>query len=161
MRKRLFIFAAATCFALSAFATPAFAEEPSLPDEPTISSEALDGNEDDLPNGSDDGPTDDSSTVGGEQEKDNGNAAPGASHDPVVGGSAGSAMTLAGTIAVQNVQAWIDTNPATSTGSATFTLDDDFTTDQGLLFTGDSTAPADSRQTFIIDAQSHNITLND
>lgn len=28
MRKRLFIFAAATCFALSAFATPAFAEEP-------------------------------------------------------------------------------------------------------------------------------------
>lgn len=40
MRKRLFIFAAATCFALSAFATPAFAEEPSLPDEPTIGSEA-------------------------------------------------------------------------------------------------------------------------
>lgn len=30
MRKRLFIFAAATCFALSAFATPAFAEEPNL-----------------------------------------------------------------------------------------------------------------------------------
>lgn len=28
MRKRLFIFAAATCFALSAFATPAFAEDP-------------------------------------------------------------------------------------------------------------------------------------
>lgn len=40
VRKRLFIFAAATCFALSAFATPAFAGEPSLPDEPTISSEA-------------------------------------------------------------------------------------------------------------------------
>ena len=197
MRKRLFIFAAATCFALSAFATPAFAGEPNLPEGPTISSEALvqsngnsnensdgnsdgnsnensDGNsngnakkdappsgsDDGLPNGSDDGPTDDSSTVGGEQEKDNGNATPGASHDPVVGGSAGSAMTLAGTIAGQNVQAWIDTNPAASTGSATFTLDDDFTTDQGLLFTGDSAAPADSRQTFIIDAQSHNITLN-
>uniref|UniRef100_UPI003FED91A0 hypothetical protein n=1 Tax=Gemmiger sp. TaxID=2049027 RepID=UPI003FED91A0 len=129
MRKRLFIFAAATCFALSAFATPAFAEGPSLPDEQTTSSEALvqsdgnsnensDGNakkdappsgsDDGLPNGSDDGPTDDSSTVGGEQEKDNGNATPGASHDPVVGGSAGSAMTLAGTIAGQNVQAWID-----------------------------------------------------
>ena len=30
LRKRLFIFAAATCFALSAFATPAFAEEPNL-----------------------------------------------------------------------------------------------------------------------------------
>ena len=30
MRKRLFIFAAATCFALSAFATPAFAEEPAV-----------------------------------------------------------------------------------------------------------------------------------
>lgn len=161
MRKRLFIFAAATCFALSAFATPAFAEEPSLPDEPTISSEAPGGSENGSHNGSDDGPTDDSSTVGGEQEKDNGNATPGASHDPVVGGSAGSAMTLAGTIAGQNVQAWIDTKPAASTGSATFTLDGDFTTDQGLLFTGDSTAPADSRQTFIIDAQSHNITLND
>lgn len=186
MRKRLFIFAAATCFALSAFATPAFAGEPNLPEGPTISSEASvqsdgnsngnpggnsDGNakkdappsgsDDGLPNGSDDGPTDDGSTVGGEQEKDNGNATPGTSHDPVAGGSAGSAMTLAGTIAVQNVQAWIDTNPATSTGSATFTLDDDFTTDQGLLFTGDSTASADSRQTFIIDAQNHNITLND
>lgn len=186
MRKRLFIFAAATCFALSAFATPAFAGEPNLTDGPTIGSEApvqsdgnsngnpggnSDGNakkdappsgsDDGLPNGSDDGPTDDGSTVGGEQEKDNGNATPGTSHDPVAGGSAGSAMTLAGTIAVQNVQAWIDTNPATSTGSATFTLDDDFTTDQGLLFTGDSTASADSRQTFIIDAQNHNITLND
>lgn len=160
MRKRLFIFAAATCFALSAFATPAFAEGPSLPDEPTIGSEASDGNEDGLLNGSDDGPTDDNSTVGGEQEKDNGNATPGANHDPVADGSAGSVMTLAGTSAVQNVQAWIDTNPAASTGSATFTLDGDFTTDQGLLFTGDSTAPADSRQTFIIDAQSHNITLN-
>lgn len=161
MRKRLFIFAAATCFALSAFATPAFAEGPSLPDEPTIGSEAPDGNEDGLLNGSDDGPTDDSSTVGGEQEKDNGNATPGANHDPVADGSAGSVMTLAGTSAVQNVQAWIDTNPAASTGRATFTLDGDFTTDQGLLFTGDSTAPADNRQTFIIDAQSHNITLND
>ncbi len=30
MRKRLFIFAAAICFALSAFATPAFAEESNL-----------------------------------------------------------------------------------------------------------------------------------
>ena len=110
MRKRLFIFAAATCFALSAFATPAFAEEPSLPDGPTICSEASGGSEDALPN---------------------------------------------------VLQAWINSNPATSTGSATFTLDGDFTTDQGLLFTGDSTAPADSRQTFIIDAQSHNITLND
>lgn len=41
MRKRLFIFAAATCFALFAFATSAFAEEPNLPEGPTISSEAL------------------------------------------------------------------------------------------------------------------------
>lgn len=196
MRKRLFIFAAATCFALSTFATPAFAEdtnlengqiisseapvqsngnsngnsdfappafagEPSLPDGQTISSEARGGSEDALHNGSDDGSTDDSSTVGGEQEKDNGNATPGASHDPVVGGSAGSAMTLAGTIAVQNVQDWINSNPASPSGSATFNLEDDFTTDQGLLFTGDPADPADSRKTFIIDAQNHNITLND
>ena len=40
MRKRLFIFAAATCFALSAFATPAFAEDTNLEDGQTISSEA-------------------------------------------------------------------------------------------------------------------------
>ena len=196
MRKRLFIFAAATCFALSTFATPAFAEdtnledgqiisseasvqsngnsngnsdfatpafaeEPSLPDGQTISSEARGGSEDALHNGSDDGSTDGSSTVGGEQEKDNGNATPGASHDPVAGGSAGSAMTLAGTIAVQNVQDWINSNPASPSGSATFTLEDDFTTDQGLLFKGDPADPADSRKTFIIDAQNHNITLND
>ena len=47
MRKRLFIFAAATCFALSTFATPAFAEDTNLENGQTISSEALvqsDGN---------------------------------------------------------------------------------------------------------------------
>ena len=37
VRKRLFIFAAATCFALSAFATPAFAEESNLTEGPTNS----------------------------------------------------------------------------------------------------------------------------
>ena len=37
MRKRLFIFAAAICFALSAFATPAFAGEPNLTEGPTNS----------------------------------------------------------------------------------------------------------------------------
>lgn len=37
VRKRLFIFAAATCFALFAFATPAFAEEPNLTEGPTNS----------------------------------------------------------------------------------------------------------------------------
>lgn len=40
MRKRLFIFAAATCFALSTFATPAFAEDTNLEDGQNISSEA-------------------------------------------------------------------------------------------------------------------------
>ena len=40
MRKRLFIFAAATCFALSTFATPAFAEDTNLENGQTISSEA-------------------------------------------------------------------------------------------------------------------------
>lgn len=61
MRKRLFIFAAATCFALSAFATPAFAGEPSLPDEPTIGSEASvqsDGNSNGNPDGNSDGNSD-------------------------------------------------------------------------------------------------------
>ena len=40
MRKRLFIFAAATCFALSTFATPAFAEDTNLENGQTINSEA-------------------------------------------------------------------------------------------------------------------------
>uniref|UniRef100_UPI0025CD57E9 hypothetical protein n=1 Tax=uncultured Gemmiger sp. TaxID=1623490 RepID=UPI0025CD57E9 len=40
MRKRLFIFAAATCFALSTFATPAFAEDTNLENGQIISSEA-------------------------------------------------------------------------------------------------------------------------
>ena len=58
MRKRLFIFAAATCFALSAFATPAFAGEPNLTDGPTIGSEApvqSDGNSNGNPGGNSDG----------------------------------------------------------------------------------------------------------
>lgn len=46
MRKRLFIFAAATCFALSAFATPAFAEEPNLTEGPTNSVVAKIGDND-------------------------------------------------------------------------------------------------------------------
>lgn len=49
MRKRLFIFAAATCFALSAFATPAFAEGTNLEDGQTISSEAPGGSDAVLP----------------------------------------------------------------------------------------------------------------
>ena len=64
MRKRLFIFAAATCFALSAFATPAFAGEPNLPEGPTISSEALvqsDGNSNGNSNGNSDENSDENS----------------------------------------------------------------------------------------------------
>ena len=67
MRKRLFIFAAATCFALSAFATPAFAGEPSLPDEPTSSSEASEQSEGNS-NGNSDGNSD-----GNSNENSNGN----------------------------------------------------------------------------------------
>ena len=62
MRKRLFIFAAATCFALSTFATPAFAEGTNLEDGQTISSEApvqsngnSNGNSDGNSNGNSDG----------------------------------------------------------------------------------------------------------
>ena len=62
MRKRLFIFAAATCFALSAFATPAFAEGTNLEDGQIISSEASvqsngnsNGNSDENSNGNSDG----------------------------------------------------------------------------------------------------------
>lgn len=46
MRKRLFLFAAATCFALFAFATPAFAEEPNLTEGPTNSVVAKIGDND-------------------------------------------------------------------------------------------------------------------
>lgn len=75
MRKRLFIFAAATCFALSAFATPAFAGEPNLPDEPTSSSEALvqsDENSDENSNENSDGNSNENSN-GNSNENSDGN----------------------------------------------------------------------------------------
>ena len=64
MRKRLFIFAAATCFALSTFATPAFAEDTNLEDGQTISSEASVQS-----NGNSDGNSD-----GNSNENSNGNS---------------------------------------------------------------------------------------
>ena len=76
MRKRLFIFAAATCFALSAFATPAFAGEPNLPEGPTISSEALvqsDGNSNGNSNENSNGNSDENSD-GNSNENSDGNS---------------------------------------------------------------------------------------
>lgn len=71
MRKRLFIFAAATCFALSAFATPAFAGEPNLTDGPTIGSEASvqsDGNSNGNPDGNSDGNVKEDALPGGSND---------------------------------------------------------------------------------------------
>ena len=76
MRKRLFIFAAATCFALSAFATPAFAGEPGLPDGPTIGSETYvqsEGNSEGNSNGNSNGNSDGNSN-GNSDGNPNGNS---------------------------------------------------------------------------------------
>ena len=84
VRKRLFIFAAATCFALSAFATPAFAGEPNLTDGPTIGSEASvqsDGNSNGNPDGNSDGNPDGNSD--GNVKED---ALPGGSNDALPNG---------------------------------------------------------------------------
>lgn len=137
MRKRLFIFAAATCFALSVFATPAFAEGPSLPDEPTISSEAHDGSNGVLPN---------EESYSGEGQTNPSVA------DPVVA-KIGDAeyTTLQDAITAA-------CNDATSS-DATITLQSDLTSDDGLRFigSGDSTAPW---KDITVDANGKKLTLN-
>lgn len=155
MRKRLFIFAAATCFALSAFATPAFAEEPSLPDEPTIGSEASvqsDGNsngnvkEDALPSGSDDALPNEESHSDEESYSVEGQANSGAAA-PVVA-------------KIDNVgYATLQEAINNANNNDVITLQSDLTLTEGLRFIG-SDDTAGQWKNITVDANGKNLTLN-
>ena len=177
MRKRLFIFAAATCFALSAFAAPAFAEEPSLPDEPTISSEALvqsdgnsngnsnensDGNSNGNPNGNPNGNSD------GNAKKD---APPSGSNDALESYSdeeqtslsvVNSGVAKFGDVWYATLQEAIDAAcKDTASSDATITLQKDLElNNKGLRFIG-SDDPNTPWKKITLDADNHSLTLND
>lgn len=172
MRKRLFIFAAATCFALSAFATPAFAEEPSLPDEPTISSEAhvqSDGNSDENSNENSDGNSDGNSN--GNAKKD---APPSGSNDALPNGKSysGEGQTNADVTTPAPVVAKIgDTTyttlqdaitaacNGTTSSDATITLQRDLELNNGgLQFIGSGDS-AKAWTKITLDAGNHSLTL--
>lgn len=171
MRKRLFIFAAATCFALSAFATPAFAEEPNLTDGQTISSEASvqsDGNsngnsngnvkEDALPGGSDDALPDEESYSDEERSYSvEGQANSGAAAPVVVkiGNAEYEYETLQEAINV----ACNDTTSSDATITLQDTLQGGLTLDDGLRFIG-SGDTADQWKNITLDAANHSLTLN-
>lgn len=172
MRKRLFIFAAATCFALSAFATPAFAGEPSLPDEPTISSEASvhsDGNSN--------GNSNVNSNVNSDENSDgnsNGNAKkdapPSGSNDALpdkesysvegrTNPSGTDPVAKIGNTGYATLQAAIDAACLTSS-DATITLQSDLElNNEGLRFIGsdDSNVPW---KKITLNADNHSLTLN-
>ena len=154
MRKRLFIFAAATCFALSAFATPAFAEGTNLEDGQTISSEASvqsngnsNGNSDENtkegapPSSSDDaGPKEES--YSGEKKANAGAA------DPVVAKIGGTEYST--------LQEAIDN----AANNAVITLQSDLEMEDGLRFIG-SGDTADQWKNITIDAANkYKLTLN-
>lgn len=162
MRKRLFIFAAATCFALSAFATPAFAGEPNLPEGPTISSEALvqsDGNS----NGNSDGNSGGNS--GGNAKKD---APPSGSNDALsysdekqanAGGSS-SVVAMIGNTGYTKLQDAIDAAcKDTASSDATITLQKDLELNtDGLQFIG-SDDPNAPWKKITLNADNHSLTL--
>lgn len=160
MRKRLFIFAAATCFALSAFATPAFAGEPNLPEGPTISSEALvqsDGNSNGNSNGNPDGnakkDAPPSGSDGGlsneESYSGEGQTNPSVA-DPVVAKIGNDGYTT--------LQEAINK----ANNGDVITLQDDLTlNDEGLRFDGPKVSTPAEWKDITLDAAKHSLTLND
>ncbi|WP_417335953.1 hypothetical protein [Gemmiger sp.] len=168
MRKRLFIFAAATCFALSAFATPAFAGEPNLTDGPTIGSEASvqsDGNSNGNPDGNSDGNSD------GNVKED---ALPGGSNDALPNGEnnnserqtnpsvAAPVVAKIGETEYPTLQAAITdacNGTTSSDATITITLQSDLELTEGLRFIG-SGDNADQWKKITLDAAKHSLTLN-
>lgn len=159
MRKRLFIFAAATCFALSAFATPAFAEEPSLPDEPTSSSEALvqsdensDGNSNGNSNENSDGNVKEDAPPSGNDDalsySDEGQANAGVT-TPVVAKIGNTGYTT--------LQEAI--NKAKS-GDVIILQDDLTLNDEGLRFDGPKVSTPAEWKDITLDAAKHSLMLN-
>ena len=164
MRKRLFIFAAATCFALSAFATPAFAEGPGLPDGPTIGSEApvqSNGNSDGNSNGNSDGNAKEDAPPSGnedglpneenysDEEQTNPNAA-------------NSGVAKIGNTEYATLQEAIDAACKDATSSdTTITLQSDLTLPDGLRFIGSGDTAAQWKNITIDAANKYKLTLND
>ena len=176
MRKRLFIFAAATCFALSAFATPAFAEEPSLPDEPTSSSEALvqsDENSDENSNENSDGNSNENSdgnSNGNSNENSDGNVkedAPPSGNDDALSysdeGQANAGVTTPVVAKIGNT-GYTTLQEAINKAKSgdVITLQDDLTlNDEGLRFDGPKVSTPAEWKDITLDAAKHSLTLND
>lgn len=160
MRKRLFIFAAATCFALSAFATPAFAEDTNLEDGQTISSEApvqsngnsngnSDGNSNGNSNGNakEDAPPSSSDDAGPKEESYSGEKKANAGvADPVA---------KIGGVGYSTLQEAIDN----AANNAVITLQSDLEMEAGLRFVGSGDS-AESWKKITLDAANHSLTLN-
>lgn len=168
MRKRLFIFAAATCFALSAFATPAFAAGPNLPDEPTTSSEASvqsDGNSNGNSNVNSNVNSDVNSDVNAKKD-----APPSGSNDALpdkesysvegrTNPSGTDPVAKIGNTGYATLQAAIDAACLTSS-DATITLQSDLElNNEGLRFIG-SDDPNVPWKKITLNADNHSLTLN-
>lgn len=158
MRKRLFIFAAATCFALSTFATPAFAEDTNLEDGQTISSEASvqsngnsNGNSDE--NAKDDAPPSSSDDAGPNEESYSGEEQTNPSGVATVAKIDDTGYT--------KLQDAITAACSDATSSdATITLQSDLTLTEGLQFVGSGDS-AEQWKNITLDAANHSLTLND
>ena len=153
MRKRLFIFAAATCFALSAFATPAFAEEPSLPDGPTIGSETLvqsDGNSNGNSNGNvkEDAPPSGSNDALSYSDEGQANA-----------GVANTGVAKFGDVWYATLQEAITAAcDDTASSKAIITLQSDLELTEGLQFIGPDDPNAPWKK-ITLNADNHSLTL--
>lgn len=165
MRKRLFIFAAATCFALSAFATPAFAEGPNLTDGSTIGSEASvqsEGNsngnsngnvkEDTLPGGSDDALPDEESYSDKESHSDEESYS---DEEQANSGAAAPVVAKIGNTEYETLQEAINN----ANNNDVITLQSDLTLTEGLRFIG-SDDTAGQWKNITVDANGKNLTLN-
>ena len=182
MRKRLFIFAAATCFALSAFATPAFAGEPNLPEGPTISSEALvqsDGNSNGNSNENSDGNSNgnsDGNSNGNPDGNSNGNSNGNAKKDAPPSGNedglpneenysdeeqtnpsvADPVVAKIGGVGYTTLQEAINK----ANNGDVITLQDDLTLNgEGLRFDGPKVSTPDEWKDITLDAATHSLTL--
>ena len=174
MRKRLFIFAAATCFALSAFATPAFAEGTNLEDGQTISSEASvqsngnsNGNSDENSNGNSNGNSDGNSN-GNSDGNAKEDAPPSGNEDGLPNeenysdeeqtnpNAANSGVAKIGGTEYSTLQEAIDN----AANNAVITLQSDLEMEDGLRFIG-SGDTADQWKNITIDAANkYKLTLN-
>ena len=177
MRKRLFIFAAATCFALSTFATPAFAEDTNLENGQIISSEASmqsngnsdensNGNSDGTSNGNSDGNSDENSDENAKKDTppssdDAGPKEKSYSSEAQVNAGVADPVAKIGDTGYATLQDAITAAcSGTASSDATITLQKDLElNNEGLRFIGsdDSNVPW---KKITLDADNHSLTLN-